>query len=234
MSDSSAGAPKRRRLSVAVAAAAAGALIAVVLSPGSASADTTISSSQTGTNNGYFYSFWSDGVGQASMTLGPAGQYSTSFTNVGHFIAGKGWKTGSRSAVSYTSSLGTSSGNAYVELYGWTTSPLVEYRIVENYSQAKPTGAIFKGTIVSDGGTYYLYESTRINQPSPVGISTFNSYWAVRQSKRAAGALTTANYFNAWASHGMPIGTLNYMIVATEAYQSSGWSNVTVVPNAMT
>jgi endo-1,4-beta-xylanase len=236
MSESPAGPSNRRRIAMALArvgAVAVSALIAVVALPSSASADTTVASTQTGTSNGYFYSFWSDGVGQAAMMLGAAGQYSTTFNNVGHFIAGKGWKTGGRWIVNYSGTL-SASGNAYVELYGWTTSPLVEYRIVENYSSAKPTGTIFKGTIVSDGGVYNIYETTRINQPSPVGIASFNTYWAVRQSKRTGGAITTANYFNAWANYGMTMGTFNYMILATEAYQSSGSSNITVIGGATT
>ncbi|TGJ85513.1 hypothetical protein E0Z10_g3240 [Xylaria hypoxylon] len=183
----------------------------------------------TGTHNGFFYSFWTDGRGSVNYNNGDRGSYDVSWSNVNNFVAGKGWNPGSSRVISYNGTWNGANVNSYLSIYGWTRSPLIEYYIVESYGTYNPSsGTTKRGTIQTDGGTYDIYQTQRVNQPSIEGTSTFYQFWSVRQQKRVGGTVTVQNHFDAWTSAGLKLGSHNYQIVATEGYQSSGSAKIEV------
>lgn len=56
----------------------------------------------SGTHNGYFYSFWSDGASPVTYTNGAGGSYSMEWASGGNVVAGKGWNPGGPKSISYT------------------------------------------------------------------------------------------------------------------------------------
>lgn len=196
----------------------------------------SVCNNATGTQGGYFYTHWKDG-GTGCLNLGSGGNYSISYNLSGskNLVSGKGWQTGSTTrVVGYNAGVFNPGTNSYLTLYGWTTSPLVEYYIVDNWGTGftpPGNGAQYMGTVNSDGGTYNIYRTQRVNAPSIQGTATFYQYWSVRTSKRSTGTnntITFANHVNAWRSKGMNLGNMNYQVMATEGFGSVGSSNVTV------
>jgi len=219
--------PGRLRLVLgAIFAMILAAAAAVIANP--ASAATQICSNQTGTNGGYYYQMWSNGQGSACITLNSGNNYSTQWSGIGDFVAGSGWSPGTNRTINFSSSLNASGGTTLISLYGWSTNPLVEYYVMENYAGSPPRSGTYMGQVTSDGGTYDIWEHQQVNQPCITGNScTFQQYLSIRTSPHSSGTITLANHINAWASHGMNLGSMNYQVMATEAWGGgSGNSSV--------
>ncbi|PYG90379.1 peptidoglycan/xylan/chitin deacetylase (PgdA/CDA1 family) [Ruminiclostridium sufflavum DSM 19573] len=196
-------------------------------------AATTLTGNATGKIDGYDYELWKDS-GTTSMTLNGGGAFNCSWSNINNalFRTGKKydetktWQQLGSIKVNYTCDY-QPSGNSYLSVYGWTSSPLVEYYIVDSWGSWRPPGSTSKGTITVDGAVYDLYQTTRVNQPSIKGNTTFEQYWSVRQQKRTSGTITVSDHFKAWEAKGMQMGKMYEVSMVVEGYQSSGQANMT-------
>ena len=224
----------RTRMTVLTGALAA--LAAVVALDAAAGAGTReICRNRTGTRDGFFYTFWKD-AGTACMTLGRGGSYSLEYDlHPGNLVAGTGWRIGSATRrVGYRAATFEPGSNSYLALYGWSTGPLVEYYVVDNWGSGftpPGEGAAALGTIETDGGTYRIYRTRQIDKPSIRGTATFDQFWSVRTARRPIGTdqvITFANHVEAWRRHGMELGSMDYQVLATEGYGSTGKSSISV------
>lgn len=167
------------------------------------------------------------------MTLNSGGTFSCQWSDIGNALFRKGIKFDSTKTYQQIGSISVDygcnyqpSGNSYLCVYGWAKDPLVEYYIVESWGTWRPPGATAKGTITVDGGTYEVYETTRVEQPPIEGTTTFKQYWSVRTSKRTSGTVSVTEHFKAWENMGMEMGKLYEAALNVEGYQSSGSAEV--------
>lgn len=116
-----------------------------------------------------------------------------------------------------------SEGCSYLCVYGWTVDPLIEWYIVESYSSFSPAGGLISlGTFDVDGCTYENFRTTRRNQPTILGIGTFDQYWSIRTSNRFVGTVDVSAHFRAWENMGLKLGNLTEIALSIECWKSSG------------
>jgi len=184
--------------------------------------------SSSGTTGGFYWQCYFTS-GSASITQGSAGNFSSTYSNVGDVVVGKGYNPGSSGARGYN--VGSLSGSYNtVGIYGWTTSPLIEYYVIEFGSNTSSATRV--NTVSSDGHTYTTYTHEQVSQPSIQGTATFWQYldnWG-GSTKAANHTITMANHINNWKSAGgHGFGSFNYEILSLEAFGGkSGSINATV------
>jgi endo-1,4-beta-xylanase len=200
----------------------------IVLSALMAGCVSIAANASTGTHNGFF---WQNYVssGSSNMTFGTAGNFQVTYSNVGDVVAGEGWNPGSSTkTINYKINALSGSYN-FVGVYGWTTSPLIEYYVCELGSITYAATNV--GSVTSDGHSYSLWKHQQVSQPSITGTATFWQYmsqWG-GSSTGSNHAITIANHMNAWKSKMGSLGSNNLQIFAIEAYSNkSGSINATV------
>lgn len=197
-----------------------------------AKAATVLTESREGRDGEYTYSLWKD-YGNTSMTVNGDGKFECSWKDIGNALFREGVKFDCTKKYQQIGDITVEygvdyhpDGNSYMCVYGWTRDPLVEYYIVDSWGSWRPPGATAKGTIEVDGGTYEIYETTRVDQPSIDGNTTFEQYWSVRTSKRTSGTISVTEHFKAWEKLGMQMGNLYEACLTIEGYQSNGSAEV--------
>lgn len=195
--------------------------------PGNGNIKTTAS---TGTDHGYFWQCYVSS-GNGSISFPGAGTYPGNFavnwSNIGDIVAGKGWNPGSSHSIGYN--CGALSGQyKNFGIYGWTTSPLIEYYVTEMGN----VSGTYINTISSDGHNYNFYKHQQVNQPSIQGTATFWQYldnWG-GSSTGSNHTVTMGNHINNWKSRGgQGFGNYNLQILAVEDWGGgSGYCNATV------
>jgi endo-1,4-beta-xylanase len=196
----------------------------VVIPDTCTAADGQICNNMSGQHCGYTYEYWKDqGTGCQTNT---SNGFDVEWTNVNNLLGRKGIRPGTRNQVVTYQADYQPNGSSYLCIYGWTRNPLVEYYIVDSWGDWRPPGGQSIGTVETDGGTYELYRTVRMNAPSIDGTRTFDQYWSVRTAKRTSGIITVSNHFNAWEGAGLTIGSFYEVSMTVEGYQSSGTASV--------
>ena len=189
--------------------------------------DREVCNNMTGQHCGYTYEYWKDqGTGCLTNT---SNGFSVEWSNVNNLLGRKGLRPGSKNQIVTYQATYQPNGSSYLCVYGWTRNPLVEYYIVDSWGDWRPPGGEAMGSVVTDGGTYELYRTERVDAPSIDGTRTFYQYWSVRTEKRTSGTITVASHFDAWTDVGLTTGSLYEVSMTVEGYQSSGTADVAVV-----
>ncbi|KAH6853281.1 concanavalin A-like lectin/glucanase domain-containing protein [Chaetomium sp. MPI-CAGE-AT-0009] len=172
--------------------------------------------------DGNGFNSWSEGGSNIRCVNGQGGSFTADWNSKGGFVCGKGWNGQGARTITFSGTY-NATGPGYLAIYGWTRNPLIEYYIVESYSELAPNEPwTSKGEFTIDEGTYEIFTSTRVNKPSIEGTRTFTQYWSVRKEKRVGGTVTTTKHFDAWKQKGMNLGSYDSVIVAVEGYTADG------------
>ena len=178
-----------------------------------------LSSSTTGTNCGTFY-----GTGaafKAQWSMGSGGDF---LARAGlSFKSDKTYDQLGTMSADYAYTKTTSNTTAYIGIYGWSVSPLVEFYIVDEWIGWNPgSNATKKGTLDIDGDTYDIYTHTQTNQPSIQGTATFPQFFSIRKTARQCGHISLSEHFKQWGTLGMTLGKMYEAKLLVEAMGGTG------------
>ncbi|MDR2558232.1 MAG: glycoside hydrolase family 11 protein [Oscillospiraceae bacterium] len=200
----------------------------------------TITANMRSSVDGFNFEFWIQNSGEdASMTLTGGGTYECEWDDVFNVLFRTGRRLGSTMphyeygeiTIDYAAEFTIKRGDVfYLCVYGWTEEPLIEWYIIESRGNYKPPGrsGISHGIVEIDGGFYEIFESTRVEEPSIIGNTTFQQYWSVRMGNRTEGTISVSEHFRAWEEAGLDMsGNMYEVALCIEGFRSSGNARVT-------
>jgi endo-1,4-beta-xylanase len=197
------------------------------------------------------WSLWSNTLSSsACITTFSTPAFSARFSNNGDFLARVGLEFGNsgkphgeygtiKADFSYKKT-GSAGGYSYIGVYGWTTSPCVEWYIVDDRWGSMPFNAYNatqKGTATMDGASYKLFQNKTNGTGGSrcSGVSQWDQFWSIRQSARQCGTITVSDHFKAWEAAGLALGGLLEAKILVESGGETGSiefpvANVTATP----
>lgn len=191
--------------------------------------------------NGYHYEMWKRDPGTVQMTVyNDEAKFKVEWSNIHNFVARVGLKydetrthdeIGTFTAdVAFQKSGIQGDGLAYYGIYGWTVDPLVEFYIMEDWENWRPTAGDgnhhSKGTINVDGSQYNVITREMHNQPSIIDdASNFPQVFSIRQNTRSSGSISISEHFKEWERLGVSLGKLYEVKIKVESYSGSNGSN---------
>ena len=197
---------------------------------------------ETGWYNDFHHEIWqADTPNSSTMTLSDnGGGFSTSWKcgpdgSRGNFLARRGlfydlgntkhWQDYGGFTCDFDCSwTAGNSGNSRICIYGWTQNPLVEYYIIEDWKNWRPTSNSAKQVTI-DGSVYDVFTNP-MNSYTIEGNKAFTQYISVRRDTRTKGTISISEHFKAWEDLGMKMGGLYEVAFNVEGWESDGQATV--------
>ncbi|MBR6071091.1 MAG: glycoside hydrolase family 11 protein [Ruminococcus sp.] len=197
---------------------------------------------ETGTYGDYHHEIWqADTPNSSTMTLYESGGgFSTTWkcgpnNSKGNFLARRGLFYGLNNSKHWQDYGGFtcdfdcdwsagSSGNSRICIYGWTQNPLVEFYIIEDWKNWRPTSNNAKQVTI-DGSVYDVFTNP-MNSYTIEGNKAFTQYISVRRDTRTKGTISISEHFKAWEDLGMKMGGLYEVAFNVEGWESDGQADV--------
>jgi len=188
------------------------------------------------------WEIWSN-TGRGELTTYSTPAFSAIWNEAGGYLGRLGYEwggfgdnpvpheqVGTITAQFVSRKTGSAGVYSYVGMYGWTTSPCVEWYVVEDSYNNMPInpGSLDAGfgmpEVTIDGGTYRVYKrpTTGTGGTRCSGVTNWDQYYSVRTTARACGEISLTEHFEAWEELGLPMGNLLEAKILVEVGGGSG------------